>query len=241
LPARRKKDRPVANFCLANAIVQSIIRPIVHETAVAMPVGESYAEVGRDPTGSTASSLVSSLRGESPVAWTRFAAIYTPLVYRWVRQAGVSADDAADVVQDVFQGVARQIAQFRHEKPGDTFRGWLYSITRHKVCDHFRRRRDQVDPVGGTDMQVRLAAVAEAGDSSHELCDADDRALVMRHTVEQIRSEFQPATWTAFWRLAIEGQPAAEIGLDLGLSAKAVRQAKYRVLKRLRDELSALE
>ncbi|HVX11157.1 MAG TPA: sigma-70 family RNA polymerase sigma factor [Pirellulales bacterium] len=207
-----------------------------------MPVGEPFAHIGRDTSGSTASSLIRLLRGESPAAWTRFAAIYTPLVYRWVRQAGVSTDDAADVVQDVFQGVARQIAQFRHEKPGDTFRGWLHAITRHKVCDHFRRRRDQIDPVGGTDMQARLAAVAaEVGDSSHELCHADDRALVVRNTVEQIRGEFQPTTWTAFWRLAIEGHPAAEIGRDLGLTAKAVRQAKYRVLKRLRDELSSLE
>ena len=204
--------------------------------------GDPTVYDGSDAPGSTASSLLFQLRGESPAAWTRFVSIYTPLVYRWVRRAGIAANDAPDVVQDVFQVVAGQIVQFRREKPGDSFRGWLYAITRHKACDHFRRRQGQADPVGGSTMQLKLAAIAdEYSDSGDGSIQADDRTLVMRHVVEDLRGEFSESTWTAFWRLAIDGHPATDIGRDLGLSAKAVRQAKYRVLKRLREELSALD
>jgi RNA polymerase sigma-70 factor (ECF subfamily) len=207
-----------------------------------MTVREPFVYDDIDAPGSTASSLLFQLRGESPAAWTRFVSIYTPLVYRWVRRAGVPANDAPDVVQDAFQGVAGQIVHFRREKPGDSFRGWLYAITRHKVCDHFRRQQGQAEPVGGSTMQLRLASVAdEYGDSSDGSIQAEDRTLVMRHILEQLRGEFSASTWTAFWRLAIDGHSAAEIGRDLGLTAKAVRQAKYRVLKRLRDELSELD
>jgi DNA-directed RNA polymerase specialized sigma24 family protein len=56
----------------------------------------------------------------------------------------VSEADAADVSQDVFAAVARHIADFRRERPGDSFRGWLWTITRNKVRYHWRRLADEV-------------------------------------------------------------------------------------------------
>jgi RNA polymerase sigma-70 factor (ECF subfamily) len=50
----------------------------------------------------------------------------------------------------------------------------------------------------------------------------------------RIRPEFEPATWTAFSRVAIDGAPAGEVARELGLSVNAVFIAKSRVLSRLR-------
>ena len=58
-----------------------------------------------------------------------------------------------------------------------------------------------------------------------------DRAM------EVVKGEFQPATWQAFWRTAIDGTPAAEVGAGLGMSAGAVYVAKSRVIARLREEV----
>lgn len=52
-----------------------------------------------------------------------------------------------------------------------------------------------------------------------------------------VRSEFEDRTWQAFWRVAVEGHATAEVAADLGITANAVRQAKSRVLRRLRQEL----
>ncbi|MFH1922159.1 MAG: sigma factor [Planctomycetota bacterium] len=41
--------------------------------------------------------------------------LYGPAVYRWARQAGLQASDAADVVQEVFTNVAADIATFRRD------------------------------------------------------------------------------------------------------------------------------
>ena len=54
---------------------------------------------------------------------------------------------------------------------------------------------------------------------------------------EQVRHQVTDRTWQAFWRLAVENHATAEISADLGLSQGAVRQAKYRVLCRLREEM----
>lgn len=207
-----------------------------------MAAREPFAHRSVDTTESTTSSLIGQLRAESPAAWARFVSIYTPLVYRWTRRAGIPANDAPDLVQEVFQGVSTQIRQFRRLEAANTFRGWLYTITRNKACDYFRRRHGQTEAVGGSEAQQRLATIAaEYSESSGGSQETDDRTLVLRHAVEQLRGEFTDNTWTAFWRLAVDGHRASDIGRDLGLTAKAVRQAKYRVLTRLREELSELE
>ena len=56
----------------------------------------------------------------------------------------------------------------------------------------------------------------------------------MHRALELIRAEFEERTWQAFWRSAVEQQSTAEIAADLRLSPASVRQAKSRVLRRLR-------
>src|SRR5690349_7331261 len=52
---------------------------------------------------STPVSLLEQLRRpNADEAWARFVALYTPLLYYWVRRSGALSNEAADVVQDVF-------------------------------------------------------------------------------------------------------------------------------------------
>jgi RNA polymerase sigma-70 factor (ECF subfamily) len=55
-----------------------------------------------------------------------------------------------------------------------------------------------------------------------------------------MKTEFQPATWQAFWSLTVEGKSGAEVAADLGMSIDAVYAAKSRVLRRLRQELDGM-
>ena len=91
---------------------------------------------------------------------------------------------------------------------------------------------------GGTDAQIRLAQLPaarppEEDDSSEERA---DRGVVGR-ALELIRGEFEERTWRAFWLTAIEDRAPKEVAIELGMSPGAVRVAKSRVLRRLRDEL----
>src|SRR5262249_56949881 len=102
-----------------------------------------------DANPSVGASLLERLRAGQDGAWERLARLYGPTIYVWCRSAGVSEADAADVSQEVLAAVARHLADFRRERPGDSFRGWLWTITRNKVRDHWRRRVDQVQAAGG--------------------------------------------------------------------------------------------
>src|SRR6185369_9242571 len=178
---------------------------------------------------------------DDPAAWSRLVTLYAPLVAYWCRQSNVAENDVADVIQDVFRSVASNIAKFRSDFPGSTFRGWLRIITRRKVVDLFRARSQLPEAVGGTEAHQRFgqipSPIAESGDSVSE--PAAERALLLR-AVERIRDEFEEHTWQAFWRTAIDDLPAAEVAGELAMTAGAVRVAKCRVLHRLREELGEL-
>src|SRR5581483_5856393 len=107
----------------------------------------------------TSPSLLDRARQNVPGAWERLVELYAPLVYHWCKRGGLSAEDGADVFQDVFRAVAEHLADFRRDRPGDTFRGWLRTITRNKIRDHYRRVAGQPRAAGGTDAQLRLSDV----------------------------------------------------------------------------------
>jgi RNA polymerase sigma-70 factor (ECF subfamily) len=60
---------------------------------------------------------------------------------------------------------------------------------------------------------------------------------VFRRAPAAIREEFAPRQWQVFWRTSIDNQTAPAVADELGMTAGAVRQAKARVLRRLREEL----
>ena len=58
--------------------------------------------------------------------------------------------------------------------------------------------------------------------------------------LELFRGDFEESTWQAFWRTAVDNQTPAEVAAALGMSKVAVRQAKARVLRRLKEVVGDL-
>ena len=168
--------------------------------------------------GSTSSSLLARLRAGENEAWGRLCSLYGPFVYRWARQAGLQASDAADIGQEVFRVVAQRVTEFKRENPGDSFRGWLWGITRNKLREYFRNRSQAV---GGDDAH-RLQQLADSlPDDSSLLEGAAAQTTLIRRVLEMIRGDFDEPTWTAFWRTTVDEQPATAVAIELGLSSGA--------------------
>ena len=191
----------------------------------------------------TSLSLIEQARTDDPDAWRRLCDIYSPMVYGWARRAGLKEEDAADIVQDVFRIVARTIGRFRNDRPGDTFRGWLLTITRNEIRGWIRRHTKQpAQGVGGSEAKVALEQIPDwvVSDVNAEEFPVDQTTQqeLIRRAAELVRRDFEPRTWQAFWRSAVEGHDTSEIAAELQLTPNAVRQAKFRVLARLRETLS---
>jgi RNA polymerase sigma-70 factor, ECF subfamily len=187
---------------------------------------------------STASSLIQGLKANDLAAWNRLAKTYSPLVYAWCRRSGLAPADVADVAQEVFLAVYRSIGGFQHGQPGDTFRGWLWQITRNAILANQRRRGNQPLAAGGTNAQQAMAQVPAILDSRDPPSDVGTQKLVVQQVLVELRGYFRPQTWQAFWRTAVDEQPATAVGEELGMTADAVRHARHRVLLKLRELLA---
>jgi RNA polymerase sigma-70 factor (ECF subfamily) len=51
-----------------------------------------------------------------------------------------------------------------------------------------------------------------------------------------VRGEFNERNWEMFWQSVVEGRPSAVVVAEPGVSPGAVRQARARVLRRLKEE-----
>lgn len=168
-------------------------------------------------------------------AWRRLVQIYSPLIYSWCRHGGLKDADAADLMQEVWRSVSGHIERF-DKGTGGTFRGWLWTITRNKLRDYFRSRQGKPEAIGGSEARERFQEIPddEPADS------APNSQSVLHRALEMIRGDFEEHTWKAFWRTTVDGATAGEVARDLGMETDAVYQAKARILRRLREEMSGL-
>lgn len=178
------------------------------------------------------------LRDDDADAWDRLVSLYTPLVCFWCRKHGLPDQDIPDVVQEVFRAVAGNVGKFRRDRPGDTFRGWLRTITRSKAADHFRRQQKQPHAAGGSVAQQRLAELPDFVDD--ESVDEPVYQSLFLRALELIKEDFKEQSWQAFWKVVVDGKTANDVAEELSMRPGTVRVAKSRVLQRLRQELGEL-
>ena len=196
-----------------------------------MPVDESPL--------TRASLLVQIRDGANHAAWQEFANLYGPVVYGFARKRGLQDADAADLMQDVLRSVSSAIGRLDYDRQQGTFRGWLFTITRNKIFNFLSARR--IRPQGSGDTTTNRLLDAQPDDTnSSDTWELEFQRRLAALAMDRIKSEFQEKTWQAFWLTAVEGQAAADVGRQVGLSPGAIYVAKSRVLARLKDEVETL-
>ncbi len=181
-------------------------------------------------------SLIQRVRNPADeVAWSEFFAIYRPLLTAYVRKRGVSEEDAADVVQDVFTRLVSVMADFQLDSQRGRFRTWLWRVTQNALTDWFRRRATQ----GRAEQEwADQQASVDDGSPSNEW-DLLYRRHILEIAVERVRVSTVTATWACFEGRILAGRPAAEIAAELDVSTNVVYVNASRVLARVREELAA--
>jgi RNA polymerase sigma-70 factor (ECF subfamily) len=166
--------------------------------------------------------------------WGRLDDLYRPLLRAWMVRAGFPASDVDDLVQDVLMVVFRKIGCFERRRKG-AFRAWLKKILTNQMRHHFRRQKYRPTAVGGSDFQVWIEELESPDSALSRLWDQKHNEHVLKTLMKQVQGDFEPATWQAFLRHALEAEPAEQVAQTLGLSRNSVLLAKSRVLRRLRE------
>jgi RNA polymerase sigma-70 factor, ECF subfamily len=161
--------------------------------------------------------------------WDEVAERYGDKIYTVAYRLTGNRDDAADLAQDVFVRVYRNLHKY---EPG-TFEGWLYRITKNLFLDQVRRRgRYRTEPL--PDEEWRTPVSGDPGPAD----------IVVRGTLEANLEEGLSALREDF-RLAVvlcdvEGLSYEEIATVTGWPLGTVRSRIHRGRKQLRDHLEAV-
>ena len=190
---------------------------------------------------STSLTLLQRLRDHQQEAWERLIELYGPLVQYWCRRSDLSREDTADIFQETFRAVSSHFDQFNKNEEGGSFRGWLRTVTANKIRDHYRRSQKEAQAPGGTDAQLEALSWPDPVDAWEE---EEETSLIqqsVRRSLDWIKDDFEEKTWRAFWELQMKGRDSADIAAELNMTPAAVRKSKYRVLRRLKEELHGLD
>ena len=79
-----------------------------------------------------------------------------------------------------------------------------------------------------------MADVADPYSDDEEEEAASEEAIVVQRAMELIRKEFDPRNWKAFERVALKGESATDVANELGVAPQTIRQANYRIRRRLK-------
>ncbi len=195
----------------------------------------------------TRASLLSRARQHDSRAWHELVDLYGPLIAHWCRRSGLDHHASADCVQQTFMAVLRSLNGYQARKLSGSFRSWLWTIASNKIRDHRRSGHREASGVGGSTALQALQQVPmeelseEVLLTDSEPADAEQLSALVARAREQIREEFAPRTWEIFSRAVVDQIPTAMVAQEFSVTPAAVRQARSRILRRLRQQLGDIE
>jgi RNA polymerase sigma-70 factor (ECF subfamily) len=189
----------------------------------------------------TSLGLLERLKHARPDAseWRKLRDIYLPMIRRWLSRLPSLHDEVDDLSQEVLVVLFRELPSFERRRDG-SFRAWLRQITVNRMFAFWKTRRKQPLAMGGPETDQLLAQLADPTSDLARQWDQDHDRHVFQKLLAIVEGDFEPSTWQAFTRFAVAGRPAAQVAGELGMTESAVVQAKFRILKRLREEAGEL-
>ena len=182
----------------------------------------------------TTTVVLERLARDDSSAWESFVERFRLPVERFVREFGLSADEAEDVAQETLSTFVLAFRDRKYDRNRGRLRSWLFGIARRTALRSRRlaARRRQVTPnvqkTGFWDDVPDVAASRRSWDRSWD-------EAVFQLCLDRVRSEVQTGTMRAFEAVALEQRQPADVARELGMTSNAVFIAKHRVLKRIRE------
>jgi RNA polymerase sigma-70 factor (ECF subfamily) len=165
--------------------------------------------------------------------------MYRPLIGAWLVRLPGLRGEADDLAQEVLAVLARKLPSFERQRDG-SFRAWLRQITVNRVRAFWKAARKRSIATLGKDPEEVLSQLEDPRSDLARQWDREHDQHVFHQLLAVVQVDFQPNTWRAFTRFALDGQPAGRVARELRMTVGAVVQAKARVLRRLREEAGGL-
>ena len=195
----------------------------------------------------TRRSLLSRLRDwDDQESWREFFQTYWRLIYEVARKAGLGDAEAQEVVQETVISVAKQMPGFRYDPARGRFKGWLLQITRRRIADQVRRRKQASGASGGQPVETLSTEYIDslpdpAGGDLEAIWDAEWERHLFNAAADKVKQQVNPEHYQLFDLYVIQQWPVKKITATLGVSAGQVYLARHRVGGAMKKEIARLD
>lgn len=156
----------------------------------------------------------------------------------FIRKRVNNVADAEDILQDVFY----QFTEYsRLGSQIDSITAWLFTVTRNKITDWFRKKRETSfsDHTIESDGEETLFLAEIIADHSAQT-DAPMTRKVMAEAIMEAIDELPQDQRTVFLQHEIEGKSFKEMSAETGVSVNTLLSRKRYAVLYLREQLAEL-
>jgi RNA polymerase sigma factor (sigma-70 family) len=209
--------------------------------ATRRPTAAASAAIETDDSAPTRWTLIGRLKNRADeVSWREFFDTYWKLIYSVALKAGLTPEEAEEVVQETVISVSKKIDTFRADPAYGSFKSWLLQLTRWRVTDQFRKR-----PVEASQPRVprgsrrrggergSTATEEDLGDPAANVLDSiwdeEWEQHLLQAALEKVKRQVSPRHFQIFYLHVIKQVPALKAARALGVNLGRVYLVKHRV------------
>lgn len=207
---------------------------------MAEPKDDSY------PTRPTLLQRVKDTHDEK--GWQEFHDIYAKLILGFAIKAGLTQDEAQEVVQETLIAAVKHLPDFRYDPKVCSFKTWLLNLSNWRVQDQLRKRQDPSAPRAHEDSpgdDSRTATINRIADPTgielEALWDKEWRLTLMDAALARVKPQIDLKHWQIFDLYVLKEWSVKEVAKALGVTSGHVYLVKHRVSALMKRELARLE
>jgi RNA polymerase sigma-70 factor (ECF subfamily) len=202
----------------------------------------------------TRRSLLSRIKDwQDRESWQQFYDTYSNLIYGVALSAGLSHQEAEEVLQETVLTVAKKLRANGMEKPAFTydpelgsFKSWLLHTTRWRINDQFRKRVPLVRKADNRDSQTdRTSTEDQIPDPNangwEAKWDQEWKLTLHEAALERVKHTVKAKHYQVFDLYVVKQWPAEKVARILGLNIGQVFVAKHRILALVKKEVKRLQ
>jgi RNA polymerase sigma factor (sigma-70 family) len=205
----------------------------------------------KDDSYPTRASLLDRLKDTADhQSWLEFNNLYGKLILGFALKAGLTEDEAKEVVQETMIAAAKNLPEFRYDPKVCSFKTWLLNLSAWRVQDQLRKRQNPTAPQGrrardesaGDTRTATVERVPDpAGSPFEAIWDAEWRSTLLDAALARVKARVDARQWQIFDLAALKEWPVKDVMKSLGVSAGRVYLVKHRVSAALAKEAKHLE
>lgn len=177
-------------------------------------------------------ALVKRCRANDQAAWDQLVDKYQRLIFAIPRRAGLSEEQAADVLQDVFLTLFEKIGEI--EQP-ERIRSWIVTTAKFKTWGLIRSSKGFYSPETEEEMEAEMASLRDRAQLADDLLIELEEQHLIRAALATIEERCRKILSMIYLR-----DPAAsylEVAHAIGVGETSISPLRSRCLKKLEKAL----